>query len=41
MEAMAMALKNCSHPFLWVVKQPEFPKPDGAGELPNAFVEET
>ncbi|KAJ0077536.1 hypothetical protein Patl1_35418 [Pistacia atlantica] len=41
MEDIATALKNCNHPFLWVVKPPEFPKPDGAGQLPNGFAEET
>ncbi|XP_021291982.1 UDP-glycosyltransferase 84B1-like [Herrania umbratica] len=41
MEAIATALKNTNHPFLWVVKRPEFPSADGAGELPIGFEEET
>ncbi|XP_022762361.1 UDP-glycosyltransferase 84B1-like [Durio zibethinus] len=41
MEAIATALKNANHPFLWVVKPPELPSADGAGELPLGFEEET
>ncbi|KAL3730414.1 hypothetical protein ACJRO7_027432 [Eucalyptus globulus] len=41
MEAIATALKNVKRPFLWVVKPPEFPTPDGAGQLPSWFLEET
>ncbi|XP_044481053.1 UDP-glycosyltransferase 84B2-like [Mangifera indica] len=41
MEAIATALKNSNHPFLWVAKQPEVPTSDGAGQLPNGFIEET
>ncbi|XVF45061.1 hypothetical protein PTKIN_Ptkin02bG0175400 [Pterospermum kingtungense] len=41
MEAIATALKNANHPFLWVVKRPEIPSADGAGELPLGFEEET
>nr|BBB21217.1 UDP-glycosyltransferase superfamily protein [Eucalyptus camaldulensis] len=41
MEAIATALKNVKRPFLWVVKPPEFPTPDGAGQLPSRFLEET
>ncbi|KAK6241114.1 hypothetical protein SCA6_006503 [Theobroma cacao] len=41
MEVIATALKNTNHPFLWVVKRPEFPSADGAGELPLGFEEET
>ncbi|KAK8562873.1 hypothetical protein V6N13_018574 [Hibiscus sabdariffa] len=40
-EAIATALKNTNHPFLWVVKRPEVPSADGAGELPLWFEEET
>ncbi|KAJ0077541.1 hypothetical protein Patl1_35417 [Pistacia atlantica] len=41
MEVIATALKNSNHPFLWVAKQPEVPTPNGAGEVPDGFVEET
>ncbi|XWS62954.1 hypothetical protein CRYUN_Cryun06bG0055000 [Craigia yunnanensis] len=41
MEAIATALKNANNPFLWVVKRPEHPSGDGAGELPLGFEEET
>ncbi|XVE49256.1 hypothetical protein DITRI_Ditri01bG0068400 [Diplodiscus trichospermus] len=41
MEAIATALKNTDHPFLWVVKRPEVSSGDGAGELPPGFEEET
>ncbi|OMO73983.1 UDP-glucuronosyl/UDP-glucosyltransferase [Corchorus capsularis] len=41
MEAIATALKNSNRPFLWVVKQSEFPRADGAGQLPLGFEEET
>ncbi|OMO73982.1 UDP-glucuronosyl/UDP-glucosyltransferase [Corchorus capsularis] len=34
MEAIATALKNSNRPFLWVVKQPEFPLSDGAAGIP-------
>ncbi|GMJ12828.1 UDP-glucosyl transferase 84B1 [Hibiscus trionum] len=40
-EAIATALKNTNRPFLWVVKRPEVPSADGAGELPQWFEEET
>ncbi|KAJ9159480.1 hypothetical protein P3X46_024987 [Hevea brasiliensis] len=41
MESIAKALKNTNHPFLWVAKQPDFPLPDGEGQLPLGFLEET
>ncbi|GKV43192.1 hypothetical protein SLEP1_g50514 [Rubroshorea leprosula] len=41
MEAIATALKNTKHPFLWVVKKPEGSPGNGAGELPPEFEEET
>lgn len=41
MESIAVALKNSKRPFLWVVKPPEVASPDGAGELPLGFIEET
>ncbi|KAJ6896341.1 hypothetical protein NC651_022527 [Populus alba x Populus x berolinensis] len=34
MECIAKALKNSNSPFIWVVKQPDLPEPDGAGQLP-------
>ncbi|KAJ4716229.1 Glycosyltransferase [Melia azedarach] len=40
MEAIATALKNINHPFLWVVKKPEFPTND-EGKVPLGFTEET
>lgn len=40
MEVIATALKNANHKFLWVVKRPEFPSADGAGELLLGFEEE-
>ncbi|XVF01335.1 hypothetical protein REPUB_Repub04eG0078900 [Reevesia pubescens] len=41
MEAIATALKNSKHLFLWVVKPPEVSSADGAGELPLGFKQET
>ncbi|KAK9287523.1 hypothetical protein L1049_015944 [Liquidambar formosana] len=41
MESIAIGLKNSNHPFLWVVKPSDYPKKDGAGELPLGFLEET
>ncbi|KAJ6716563.1 GLYCOSYLTRANSFERASE-RELATED [Salix koriyanagi] len=41
MECIAKALKNSSRPFIWAVKQPSLPEPDGAGQLPLGFLEET
>lgn len=41
MESVAVALKSTKRPFLWVVKPPEMPSPDGAGELPLGFIDET
>ncbi|KAK4752148.1 hypothetical protein SAY87_020946 [Trapa incisa] len=40
MESIAVALKNTKRPFLWVVKPPEKPPADGAGELPLGFTDE-
>ncbi|KAI4342023.1 hypothetical protein MLD38_026684 [Melastoma candidum] len=40
MGAIAHALPE-TKPFLWVVKPPEFLTPDGAGQLPPSFIEET
>ncbi|XP_011004945.1 PREDICTED: UDP-glycosyltransferase 84B1-like [Populus euphratica] len=41
MECIAKALKNRNSPFIWVVKQPDLPEPDGAGQLPLGFLKET
>ncbi|KAK0581934.1 hypothetical protein LWI29_019729 [Acer saccharum] len=41
MAAIATALKNSKHPFLWVVKKPDFPTADKSGEIPLGFSEET
>ncbi|KAJ7967525.1 Glycosyltransferase [Quillaja saponaria] len=41
LESIAMALQNGKRPFLWVIKRPENPTPDGKGELPIGFLEDT
>jgi UDP-glucose:(indol-3-yl)acetate beta-D-glucosyltransferase len=41
MECMAKALKNSNNPFIWAVKKPDLQEPDGAGQLPLGFLEET
>lgn len=41
MESIAIALKKSKRPFLWVVKPSNYPVPEGAGELPEGFLNET
>nr|BBB21218.1 UDP-glycosyltransferase superfamily protein [Eucalyptus camaldulensis] len=41
MENIATGLKNAKHPFLWVVKPPEWSSKDGEGQLPQGFLDET
>uniref|UniRef100_A0A2P2P7X7 Glycosyltransferase n=1 Tax=Rhizophora mucronata TaxID=61149 RepID=A0A2P2P7X7_RHIMU len=41
MDSIAKALKNSGRSFIWVVKQPDVPSTDGAGQLPPGFLEET
>ncbi|KAJ8769082.1 hypothetical protein K2173_024078 [Erythroxylum novogranatense] len=41
MQSIATALRNARRPFIWVVKQPDTPRPDGSGQLPTGFLEET
>ncbi|GAB2219819.1 hypothetical protein Droror1_Dr00007456 [Drosera rotundifolia] len=42
MQNIATALRNCANMgFIWVVKPPDFPSPDGSGVVPEGFAEET
>ncbi|CAO2814893.1 unnamed protein product [Amaranthus hypochondriacus] len=41
MDRIATALRNTKRPFLWVVKPPDNPVQEGAGELPKGFIQET
>ncbi|KAF8044354.1 hypothetical protein BT93_A2369 [Corymbia citriodora subsp. variegata] len=41
MENIATGLKKAKHPFLWVVKPPEWSSKEGEGQLPQGFHEET
>ncbi|GAB2291711.1 hypothetical protein Dimus_025962 [Dionaea muscipula] len=40
-ESIATALKNSKMGFIWVVKPPDSQAADGAGEVPEGFLEET
>ncbi|GAB4838816.1 hypothetical protein Ancab_028358 [Ancistrocladus abbreviatus] len=41
MENVANALRNSKLSFIWVVKPPEYPAHEGAGQVPEGFMEET
>lgn len=40
MEGIATALRKTKRPFLWVVKPSDYPEPEGAGEVPEGFLDE-
>lgn len=41
MESIATTLRRSKRPFLWVVKPSDYPVPEGAGEFPDGFLDET